>query len=113
MHYTIIIYVLRHHGFGALLDRPKVGQSFRKSLAGIILATDMGVHFDFMKNFSLLADGKDFPMDHKRLLLCQAIIKCADISNPVGSYSFWHNLMLTVPSARADHQEYHTTGQMP
>ena len=74
---------MRHHGLGALLDRPKIGQCFRKSLAGIVLATDMSVHFDFMSSFRHLANGKDFPLDYQRLLLCQAIIKCADISNPV------------------------------
>ncbi|KAI6044001.1 hypothetical protein EDC04DRAFT_501544 [Pisolithus marmoratus] len=46
MHYTILIHAMRRHGLGPLLDKPKVGQSFRKSLAGIVLATDMGVHFD-------------------------------------------------------------------
>lgn len=83
MHYTIIIYAMRHHGLGALLDRPKIGQYFRKALAGIILATDMGVHFEFMNSFTRLAKGNDFSLDCQRLLLCQAIIKCADVSNPV------------------------------
>lgn len=83
MHYAILIQVIRHHGLGSLLDRPN-GQLFRKMLAGIVLATDMGVHFDFMKSFGLLVAGKDYPLSHRKLLLCQALIKCADISNPVG-----------------------------
>lgn len=82
MHYAILIRVIRHHGLGNLLDRPN-GQVFRKMLAGIVLATDMNVHFEFMKNFGLLVTGKDYPLSRRKLLLCQALIKCADISNPV------------------------------
>lgn len=85
MHYAILIQVMRHHGLGSLLDRPNGGQVFRKTLAGIVLATDMSVHFEFMKNFGCLVAGKDCSMSHRKLLLCQALIKCADISNPVGS----------------------------
>ncbi|KAG6335121.1 hypothetical protein ID866_3961 [Astraeus odoratus] len=109
MHYTIIIYVMRHHGLGSLLDRPKVGQYFRKSLAGIILATDMGVHFEFMKNFGHLADGRDFPMDYKRLLLCQAIIKCADISNPSrppGVSHYWANALMAEWTSQASLEKH-------
>lgn len=111
MHYAILIQVIRHHGLGSLLDRPNGGQVFRKTLAGIVLATDMSVHFEFMKNFGLLVAGKDYPLSHRKLLLCQALIKCADISNPVGfrdiiGRSFTHRC------ARADRQVYHTIGRM-
>ncbi|KAF8556827.1 HD-domain/PDEase-like protein [Imleria badia] len=97
MHYAILIQVIRHHGLGSLLDRPNGGQAFRKILAGIVLATDMHVHFEFMKNFRLLVAGKDFPLSYRKLLLCQAFIKCADISNPSrppGVSHYWANALM-------------------
>ncbi|KAL4079509.1 hypothetical protein J3A83DRAFT_1110620 [Scleroderma citrinum] len=109
MHYILIIHAMRHHGLGALLDRPKNGQCFRKSLAGIVLATDMGVHFEFMKNFGLLANGKDFSMDCQRLLLCQAIIKCADISNPSrppGVSHYWANALMAEWTSQASLEKH-------
>ena len=93
MHYAILIQVIRHHGLANLLDRPS-GQVFRKTLAGIVLATDMGVHFEFMKNFAHLVAGKDLPLSYRKLLLCQALIKCADISNPVSLPDVLHDTSL-------------------
>lgn len=111
MHYAILIQVMRHHGLGSLLDRPIAGQVFRKTLAGIVLATDMSVHFEFMKNFGLLLAGKDFPLSHRKLLLCQALIKCADISNPVRSCDIIGKCF-THPYSRVDHREYLIIGRM-
>ena len=87
MHYSLIMQVMRHNNLGFLLDRVPTGPSFRKLLLGTILATDMGVHFDFMTDFRSLLDGADFPELKRRILVCQALIKCADISNPVGTSS--------------------------
>ncbi|KAG6377355.1 hypothetical protein JVT61DRAFT_15150 [Boletus reticuloceps] len=97
MHYAILIQVMRHHALGSLLDRLNGGQVFRKTLAGIVLATDMSVHFEFMKNFGLLVAGKDYPLSYRKLLLCQALIKCADISNPSrppGVSHYWANALM-------------------
>lgn len=80
MHYTLLIQAMRLHGLGNLLDRPDSG--FRKVLAGIVLATDMNVHYDFIRDFQSLVGGREYSLHRRRLLLCQAIIKCADISNP-------------------------------
>jgi len=112
MHYAILIQVIRHHSLGGLLDCPHRAQLFRKTLAGIVLATDMGVHFEFMKNIGLLVAGKDFPLSHRKLLLCQALIKCADISNPVSSCDIPDKTSFTHPCARADRQAYRITGRM-
>lgn len=72
---------------GVLLNNPcdGKGQRFRKLLLAIVLATDMRVHNDFMDRFTRLLRGIE-PIDDwaKRTTLCQALIKCADISNPVG-----------------------------
>lgn len=109
MHYSILVQVIRRHGLGSLLDRPN-GQTFRKMLAGIVLATDMGVHFEFMKKFGLLVAGKAYPLCHRKLLLCQALIKCADISNPV-CFRDILDRSSTHPCARADRQACRTTGR--
>ncbi|KAI9066828.1 HD-domain/PDEase-like protein, partial [Trametes sanguinea] len=86
MHYSLIMQIMRHNKLGFLLDRPGSGPLFRKLLLGTVLATDMGVHFDFMSEFRHLLDGADFPELKRRILVCQALIKCADISNPSRPY---------------------------
>ncbi|KAH9917671.1 HD-domain/PDEase-like protein [Epithele typhae] len=88
MHYNIITKSLRWHNLGILLDRQDAGHSFRQLLLGTVLVTDMGVHLDFMKKFEqLIESGDHIPDLEKRLLLCQALIKCADISNPCRPYA--------------------------
>lgn len=70
---------------------------FKSLLVQMIWFTDMGLHRDWMMKWDGLkrrleegginairnADGKVDP--DVRLLLCQALIKCADISNPVST----------------------------
>ncbi|KAG1862710.1 hypothetical protein DFJ58DRAFT_700232 [Suillus subalutaceus] len=95
MHCALLIQAMRHHGLGKLLDRPDSG--FRKMLAGIVLATDMSVHYQFMRDFQSLVDGKEYSLDRRQLLLCQAIIKCADISNPSrppGVSHYWADALM-------------------
>ncbi|KAH9848356.1 HD-domain/PDEase-like protein [Lenzites betulinus] len=86
MHYSLILQIMRHHDLSLLLDRPTQGPLFRKLLLETVLATDMGVHFNFMTDFRALLDGADFPAFKRRVLVCQALIKCADISNPSRPY---------------------------
>lgn len=83
MHYSLILQIMRHNGLESLLDRPVSGPSFRKLLLGTVLATDLSLHYEFMANFQELVTGKDMGEVKRKLLVCQAIIKCADISNPV------------------------------
>lgn len=83
MHYSLIMQLMRHHGLGTLLDRPKSGPSFRKLLSMTVLATDMSVHAEFMRCFKEMVNASE-PIDlfRQKVLVCQALIKCADISNP-------------------------------
>ena len=77
---------MKRHGLAHLLaPTPTGGQSqFRRLLLDTVLATDMGVHSTFMQRFENLMDHpQDFDIIQARTLLCQALIKCADISNPV------------------------------
>jgi hypothetical protein len=48
----------------------------------------MSVHFDFMESFALLVAGTDYSSVERTTLMCQGLIKCADISNPVSSSSY-------------------------
>ena len=85
MHYALLLQIMRHNGIGDLLDRPHSGVRVRKLLSATVLATDMSVHFDFMKNFASLVEENNCSLIEKSTLMCQALIKCADISNPVRS----------------------------
>jgi hypothetical protein len=91
----LVVRLLRKHGFGFLTcpkapkNAPFEAQGFRKVLYSSVLATDMSLHFAWiarLKDFgaSLRAERESSDEDD-RIMLCQAIIKCADISNPVRS----------------------------
>ena len=77
---------MRRNDLGFLLDRPGAGPSFRQLLLDTVLATDMSVHFAFMDDFQRFLQGEPFADLKKRILVCQALIKCADISNPVSVF---------------------------
>ena len=88
---------MKRHGLAHLLSpTPSGAQSqFRRLLLDTVLATDMGVHGVFMQRFANLMEHPDnFDIIQARTLLCQALIKCADISNPVRkepiSHAFVH-----------------------
>jgi hypothetical protein len=84
MHYTLLLSIMHHHGLGALLDPMKRGTSFRRLLYKTLLATDMSVHLEFMSSFQSLLNEPLLDPSKRQVLVCQALIKCADISNPVG-----------------------------
>ncbi|CAK5274723.1 unnamed protein product [Mycena citricolor] len=93
LHCALLIRVMRAHGMGALLEggedldgesgqRINGGRN-RRLLLETVLATDMRVHDAFMKRFAELVSGRgEQGLAHRRLTICQALIKCADISNP-------------------------------
>lgn len=83
MHYALLLTIMRHHGLGSLLDRPQTGPSFRKLLYETLLATDMSVHYTFMESFKSMTEGEKVSKSRRKVLICQGLIKCADISNPV------------------------------
>ncbi|EIM21914.1 HD-domain/PDEase-like protein [Wallemia mellicola] len=65
-------------------------RKFRNLMSKTVLATDMSLHFDFMKMLTDMRErrlnGKECDEDLDRTLLLQALIKCADISNPARPY---------------------------
>lgn len=85
MHYSLLLQIMRCNGLGSLVDRPQSGPSFRKLLLATVLGTDMGIHVDFMSGFQKLVNGCDVSEHERKVLVCQALIKCADISNPVST----------------------------
>lgn len=101
MHCSLLLKVMRHYGLGPLLDDTSSGtQCVKKLLSETVLATDMSVHGAFMKNFKSLIDddlaeptregriGKEGEgqLWRRQVLLCEALMKCADISNPVSGF---------------------------
>lgn len=111
MHCMLVVRLLRKHGFDYLINpsshsasasspssseaRPTARaefdtHGFRKVLYSSVLATDMSLHFawiarlkDFggrMQQSDEYATGNE---EDDRIMISQAIIKCADISNPV------------------------------
>ena len=87
LHYTLLLHILRRQGFGFLLDNSHSAPHFRKLLAETVLATDMRVHAQFMGRFQRIVDGAEEDHWTMRVLVCQALIKAADISNPVTNTS--------------------------
>lgn len=102
----LVVQLLRKHGFGFLTSVPKLSRGptdpiqsfdrrgFRRVLYSSVLATDMSLHFawiarlkelgESMQDESFLTSRDGGEMDEEdRIMICQAIIKCADISNPV------------------------------
>ncbi|KAF7798462.1 hypothetical protein EIP86_009683 [Pleurotus ostreatoroseus] len=86
MHYSLMVQIMRANGIAVLVDRPSSGPTFRKLLLNIVIATDMSVHDKFMRRYQELVEGKVEDELERRILVCQAIIKCADISNPSRPY---------------------------
>ncbi|KIY68490.1 HD-domain/PDEase-like protein [Cylindrobasidium torrendii FP15055 ss-10] len=82
MHCSLLLRIMRHHGLGRLLLRPDA----RKLLWETVMATDMSVHADFMARFQSMLSGEEMPTHLRKILVAQAIMKCADISNPCRPY---------------------------
>lgn len=113
MHCMLVVQLIRKHGFGFLIDpAPSTSDNgpqrfdtrgFRNVLYSSILATDMSLHFAWMQSLEdfegQVSSGlgiydykngtrgqgvaRDEKVESDRILIAQAIIKCADISNPV------------------------------
>ena len=88
LHCQLLLRVMRCHGFGVLLDDPYDGPCLRRILLFSVLATDMGVHQDFMLRFKRMLDGESTSLCARQTLICEAILKNADISNPVRPFKF-------------------------
>ena len=107
MHCMLVVQLLRKHNFGFLLGPMSAKdkayparvawdrKGFRKVLYSSVLSTDMSLHFAWIQRLKEFGESLDQPgdADEDRVMFCQALIKCADISNPV-------SLLLAQPSLR-------------
>ncbi|GAB5590831.1 hypothetical protein Unana1_05731 [Umbelopsis nana] len=101
-HTMAFFHILKKHGVDQLLGGPRsrAYADFRKCIVNVILATDMGLHNDYVAKFRDQAERlkQNGPIDvsdeklcdQERMLLFSAIIKCADIGNV--SRPFKHGL---------------------
>nr|XP_031858798.1 uncharacterized protein CI109_005751 [Kwoniella shandongensis]KAA5525870.1 hypothetical protein CI109_005751 [Kwoniella shandongensis] len=108
MHCMLVVQLLRKHGFGFLIEGQPIATSteldqkaFRKILYSSVLATDMSLHFAWiqrLKEFDeRLRDGEVGEDEDDRIMICQALIKCADISNPtrpIDVSQHWSSVLL-------------------
>ncbi|KAF8815738.1 HD-domain/PDEase-like protein [Phlegmacium glaucopus] len=104
MHCQLLLRVMRHHGLGVLLDDPHFGTCTRRILLYTVLATDMGVHQDFMLQFKRMVEGEVTSLCRRQTIICQAILKNADISNPTRPFmvsKHWANALMQEWTAQA------------
>nr|XP_018264117.1 uncharacterized protein I303_03997 [Kwoniella dejecticola CBS 10117]OBR86275.1 hypothetical protein I303_03997 [Kwoniella dejecticola CBS 10117] len=108
MHCMLIVQLLRKHGFGFLIEGPQLSaihrldqKGFRRVLYSTVLATDMSLHFAWiqrLKDFDEgLREGEVGEDEYDRVMICQALIKCADISNPtrpIDVSQHWSSVLL-------------------
>ena len=83
MHCQLLLRVMRCHGLQTLLDCADHGHRIRRLLWETVMATDMSVHGQFMEDFRRTITGEIKSLTRRQTIICQAILKCADISNPV------------------------------
>ncbi|KAJ7269652.1 hypothetical protein C8J57DRAFT_317974 [Mycena rebaudengoi] len=111
MHCQLLLRVMRHHGLGCILDDPKRGVQMRKLLWETVLATDMSVHTAFMERFqNLIKDREGSTLMYRRITICQAILKCADISNPSRPYyisQHWATALMREWNSQAILEKHH------
>ncbi|KAI9014000.1 hypothetical protein CLU79DRAFT_871073 [Phycomyces nitens] len=108
-HSMAFCHLLLRHGFRKLIDikhYPETAGPFRKVVVSSILATDMGRHDEYVKkveeqSIRLKSNGINFQdenqCEQERLIICGALIKCADISNcarPFSSAEKWAKLLV-------------------
>ena len=114
MHYQLLKHVMRRHGLGVFLDDPLHGKHVRDILRSSVIFTDMGVHNDFMAQFKNLIDSGGGSIGQRQTIVCQALLKNADISNPVCSFMcswFLSHLISFFFFRRVDRFTFRHTGQ--
>ncbi|CDH50397.1 3-cyclic-nucleotide phosphodiesterase rega [Lichtheimia corymbifera JMRC:FSU:9682] len=87
-HSMTLFQILKKHGIDQCLKSASEYQDFRKTVVATILATDMSLHNDYVSRIKeqaiRLKDVRSLDpaaQEEERILLCSALIKCADISN--------------------------------
>ncbi|GAP88490.2 putative 3 5 -cyclic nucleotide phosphodiesterase [Rosellinia necatrix] len=105
--------ILRRHWPRVFEDK-----KMRSLMISSILATDMGMHFDYMKKLTelqqklkaepQLKEWSPRELEEQRALICSLLIKCADISNVARRYDAalqWMNILCDEFSRQAAMEE--------
>ncbi|KAF8635371.1 hypothetical protein AX15_000376 [Amanita polypyramis BW_CC] len=87
MHYQLLLRIMHHHGLGVLFNDHMKGAHLRRLLLTSVLVTDMSVHENFMDRLQHNLSHEQNTLCARQTLLSQALLKCADISNPSRPYS--------------------------
>ncbi|PBK67451.1 HD-domain/PDEase-like protein [Armillaria solidipes] len=104
MHCSLLLRMMQHHGLGAVLERPRA----RRLLWETVMATDMSVHAAFMERFSRTVAGEAASITQRKTLMCQAIMKCSDISNPSRPYhvsQHWATALMAEWTSQAQYEK--------
>ncbi|KAF9100474.1 3',5'-cyclic-nucleotide phosphodiesterase [Mortierella sp. AM989] len=121
-HSMALFQVMKKHGFECfdVDSQNRKFMEFRKMVVSTILATDMGLHFDYVGKIKEQAErlhhrnlsGCNEPKlnqasidEQERLILCGTLIKCADISNasrPFHVAERWSSVLLQEMCNQAD-----------
>ncbi|KAG0309945.1 3',5'-cyclic-nucleotide phosphodiesterase [Dissophora globulifera] len=121
-HSMALFQVMKKHGFECfdVDSQNRKFMEFRKMVVSTILATDMGLHFDYVGKIREQTErirargmpGGDVPKsnqasidEQERLVLCGTLIKCADISNasrPFHVAERWSTVLLQEMCNQAD-----------
>jgi len=108
MHYQLLLRLMHHHGLGVLFNDPLKGPHLRKLLLSSVLATDMSVHHSFMERLQRRLFYEQGTLCSRQTLLMQAILKCADISNPSRPYpvsQYWAAALMNEWSKQASYEK--------
>ncbi|KAF8943989.1 3',5'-cyclic-nucleotide phosphodiesterase [Haplosporangium gracile] len=121
-HSMALFQVMKKHGFECfdVDSQNRKFMEFRKCVVSTILATDMGLHFDYVGKIKEQTErlrlrnmpGGNIPKpnqasidEQERLVLCGSLIKCADISNasrPFHVAERWSSVLLQEMCNQAD-----------
>ncbi|CAO3637512.1 unnamed protein product [Cunninghamella blakesleeana] len=113
-HSMTLFQLMKKHGLDQISGGTGTSnyQGFRKTVVSSILATDMSLHNDYVMRINEQAArfrcrSKDTPIDEEqeRLIICSAIIKCADISNvarPFQQSKVWAELLVEEFACQGD-----------
>ncbi|KAI7858141.1 hypothetical protein BDC45DRAFT_434195 [Circinella umbellata] len=87
-HSMTLFQIIKKHKIDQCLGSTESYQEFRKTVIASILATDMSLHNDYVTKIKNQAERlrdlsalDESSREEERMLLCSALIKCADISN--------------------------------
>ncbi|CAO3596778.1 unnamed protein product [Absidia cylindrospora] len=101
LHSMTLFQLIKKHGLDQWWTDDNDYQCFRQIIISSILATDMALNNDYVQKFKQAVNGK--PMDY--MLLCTALIKCADISNvtrPFRRGKQWAELLVEEFASQGD-----------